>query len=424
MYFQTNLLLRILIALILGAICGIIFQDPQGDSTAVAFFAPLGEIFIRLLKMIVMPVVVCSLIVGTSSISPSSLGKVGLKIILFYLFTSFCAICIGLGVGGLFVSGAAGLDLSSASPSISISAQAPSPIHILLELIPANPFGAVAGDRVLPSIFFCILFGVGLAFCRDSSDERIKRSAELVFGFFDGASHIIFRIVGWVMQYGPIGVFALIYIVFAKNGAKVFGPLANVTFSVYFGLLAQIFCVYCIFCFILRLSPIKFLKKVRLPMSTAFITRSSGATIPISMQIAEKEMGVPSRICSFTIPVGATINMDGTTIYLGVCAVFIANSVGVSLDFYQHLTIILTAVLASVGTAGVPGSGVIMLAMVLGSVGLNIEDGSLVAMAYSIIVGIDAILDMGRTSMNVVGDMMGTIVVAKSENELDMSKWS
>ena len=196
------------------------------------------------------------------------------------------------------------------------------------------------------------------------------------------------------------------------------------TISVYIGLLLQIVLVYCVICVIYKLSPIKFLKKVRPPMVTAFVTRSSGATIPVSMETAEKDMGVPRSIFGFTIPVGATINMDGTTIYLGVCAIFIANIVGVPLNFSQQLTVVLTAVLASIGTAGVPGAGAIMLLMVLESVGLKVEAGSVVAIAYGMILGIDAILDMGRTSMNVVGDMVGAVIVAKSENELDMEVWN
>lgn len=420
-YFKTNLLLRILIGLILGAICGIIFQDPHGTTDAIAFFKPFGDIFIRLLKMIVLPVIVCSLIVGTSSISPSHLGRVGVKIILFYVFTSVCAIIIGLFVGAVFAPGV-GLELAASGVGTK-AANPPSIIKIVLDIIPTNPFGSISSGSVLPTIFFCVIFGIALAFSRDSEDERIKSAAETVFKFFEGMSDVIFRVVGWVMQYAPIGVFALIFIVFSKNGAQAFGPLANVTASLYIGLLLQIVAVYCMICIILKLSPIKFIKKVRLPMLTAFITRSSGATIPVSMDVAEREMGVPKQISSFTIPVGATINMDGTTIYLGVCAIFIANAVGVQLDMTAQTTIVLTAVLASVGTAGVPGAGAIMLLMVLESVGLKVEAGSIVAIAYGMILGIDAILDMGRTSMNVVGDIIGTVAVAKSEDELELSKW-
>ena len=158
-------------------------------------------------------------------------------------------------------------------------------------------------------------------------------------------------------------------------------------------------------------------------MLTAFVTRSSGGTLPVSMKTAEEDMGIPKQIYGFALPVGATVNMNGTIIYLGICAIFIANAVGVQLDAGAKLTIVLTSVLAAVGTAGVPGAGAIMLLMVLESIGLKVESGSAVAAAYALILGIDAILDMGRTSLNVGGDMLGAVFVAKNENSLDMSKW-
>ncbi|MDO5046368.1 dicarboxylate/amino acid:cation symporter [Campylobacter sp.] len=418
-YFKSNLLLRILIGLILGAIFGIIFQNATG---AIDVLKPFGDLFIRLLKMIVLPVIVCTLIVGASSISPAHLGKVGIKIILFYMFTSLCAIIIGLAVGSIFQPGV-GLELATNVASAGKEAKAPGLIEILLNIIPTNPFGAIAKGEVLPTICFCLFFGIALAFSLDSQNEQVKRSAETVFLFFEGMNSVMFKVVGWVMQYAPIGVFALIFIVFSKSGAEAFGPLVNVTVSVYIGLILQIVLVYCVICLFIKVSPLKFLYKVRPPMITAFVTRSSGATLPVSMETAEKDMGVPRSIYGFTLPVGATINMDGTTIYLGVCAIFVANVVGMPLDFSQQLTVVLTAVLASIGTAGVPGAGAIMLLMVLESVGLKVEAGSVIAIAYGMILGIDAILDMGRTSMNIVGDMMGAVFVAKSEKELDEKAW-
>ncbi|KEA46687.1 amino acid transporter [Campylobacter mucosalis] len=418
LYFRINLLLRILIGLILGAIFGMIFENSQ---SFIEILTPFGELFVRLLKMIMVPVIVCTLIVGTSSISPSHLGRVGIKIIVFYLFTSLFAIIIGLFVGNVLEPGV-GLELAKDVTGVAKQAEAPSLVKILLDIIPTNPFGSIAKGDVLPIICFCIFFGIALAFCRDSKDENVKNAADVMFLFFEGMSSVMFKIVGWVMQYAPIGVFALIFIVFSKNGAQAFGPLANVTISVYVGLLLQVVCVYCVICLFLKLSPFVFLKKVRPPMVTAFVTRSSGATIPVSMQTLEKSMGVPRSIFGFTIPVGATINMDGTTIYLGVCAIFIANVVGAPLDFSAQLTIVLTAVLASIGTAGVPGAGAIMLLMVLESVGLKVEGA--VAIAYGMILGIDAILDMGRTSMNVVGDVIGSVAVAKSEKELNEKVWN
>lgn len=417
-YFKINLLVKILVGLILGAIAGLVMQN-NGDM--IAFLTPFGDLFIRLLKMIMVPVIACTLIVGASTISPSHLGRIGGKLILFYMVTSVFAIIIGLIVGMIFQPGT-GLDLAAAEGKAR-AAQAPSVISILLNIIPTNPMNSLSEGQVLPIIFFCLIFGIALAFGRDSTDEAVRKSSDTVYNFIDGVSHAMFKVVHGVMQYAPFGVFALIFIVFSKNGATAFGPLANVTVSVYVGLVLQVVIVYFGVCLLMRLSPLKFLSKVRNPMVTAFVTRSSGATLPVSIDAAER-MGVPKAIYGFGLPVGATINMDGTTIYLGVCAIFIANAVGVPLDFSQQLTIVLTAVLASIGTAGVPGAGAIMLLMVLESVGLKVEAGSAVAAAYGMILGIDALLDMGRTSMNVVGDMSGVVAIAKSENELDMDRWN
>ena len=417
-YFKFNLLIKILVGLVLGAIVGLIFQNNTG---MIEFLTPFGDLFIRLLKMIMVPVIACTLIVGASTITPSHLGRIGGKLVLFYMITSVFAIIIGLAVGMIFQPGA-GLELAAVEGKAR-AAQSPSITTILLNIVPTNPMNSLSEGQVLPIIFFCLLFGIALAFGRDSEDESVRKSSDAVFYFIDGVSHAMFKIVRWVMQYAPFGVFALIFIVFSKNGATAFGPLATVSASVYIGLILQVVSVYFGVCLVMRLSPWKFLVKVRHPMVTAFVTRSSGATLPVSIDAAER-MGVPKSVYGFGLPVGSTINMDGTTIYLGVCAIFIANAVGVPLDFSQQVTIVLTAVLASIGTAGVPGAGAIMLLMVLESVGLKVEAGSAVAVAYGMILGIDALLDMGRTSMNVVGDMSGVVAIAKSENELDMDKWN
>ncbi len=417
-YFKPNLLVRILVGLILGAICGIIFQNAE---MAITILSPIGELFIRLLKMIVIPVIAATLIVGASSITPAQLGRIGLKTLFYYTLTSVFAIMIGLGVGKLINPGL-GLELMADTATEGKSAEAPNMLQILLEIVPTNPIGVISSGQVLPMIFFCLIFGIALAFGRDSHDELAKKSADTVFYFVDGVSQAMFKIVGWVMQYAPIGVFALIFIVFSKNGATAFGSLASVTATVYIGFILQIALVYCVICALMKLSPITFLRKARPALITGFVTRSSGATLPVSIQSAQA-MGVPKNIYSFGLPVGSTMNMDGTTVYLGVCAIFIANAVGVPLDASQMLTITLTAVLGAIGTAGVPGAGAIMLLMVLESIGLPVQAGSAVAVAYGMILGIDALLDMGRTALNVVGDITGVVVVAKQEKTLDEPVW-
>ncbi|MDI3532768.1 MAG: hypothetical protein PWR28_1113 [Synergistaceae bacterium] len=413
-YFKSNLLMRILVGLILGATVGLL-AGPY-----ILWVQPFGDLFIRLLKMITVPVIFFSLIVGTASISPKKLGRVGIKIILYYLVTTVFAVAIGLIFANLFKPGA-GLELA-VGEAAGKELTRPSIINTLLAIVPTNPVEALAKGDVLPIIFFAIFFGIGLAVLRESEKEDIKSAADVVFTFANGAVEVMYRVVGWVLQYAPIGVFALIAVVFAKQGPKVVGPLALVTLTVYIALAVHVLVVYGTFLRVFGLRLGKFLKMAREAMITAFVTRSSSGTLPVTMKNTEN-MGVPRGIYSFTLPLGATINMDGTCIYQGVCALFVAFAIGRQLAFSEQMIVVLTATLASIGTAGVPGAGAIMLLLVLDSVGLPVEPGSAVAAAYAMILGIDAILDMGRTCMNVTGDMAGTAVVAKSEGELDITNW-
>ena len=246
--------------------------------------------------------------------------------------------------------------------------------------------------------------------------------AVALFSVFDGLAEAMYLIVKGVLQYAPIGVFALIAVVFGKQGAAAVGPLGTVTLAAFLGYVFHVVVVYGIILMINKISPVKFFKGARTPMITAFVTRSSSGTLPVTMKTMDENFGVSKNVYSFTLPLGATINMDGTAIYQGVCALFIGFAIGMPLSFGQQITVIITAVLASIGTAGVPGAGAIMLLMVLNSVGLPVEAGTPVAAAYAMILGIDAILDMGRTAVNVTGDMTGTLVVAKSEKQVDLSK--
>jgi len=419
-YLEYPILRKILIGLILGAVYGLIVGG-IGHPGAATAIKPLGDLFVRLLKMLVMPIILASLVVGAASISPARLGRVGVKIVVYYLITSAFAVFIGLIMANLFKPGL-GLELGTGEGK-AIEATAPSLVDTLLNIVPKNPFGALSSGAVLPTIFFAIILGIALSYLMTSENERIRNSATTLYNAFDGLAEAMYKIVRGVMQYAPIGVFALIAYIMAVYGPKVVGPLAKVTFAVYLGLIIQIVVVYGILLKVFGLDLIKFLGKARDAMITAFVTRSSSGTLPVTMRVAEENMGVPRSIYSFTLPLGATINMDGTALYQGVCAMFIAFAIGQPLPFSQQLVIVLTAVLASIGTAGVPGAGAIMLAMVLESVGLSLEPGTAVALAYAMILGIDAILDMGRTMVNVTGDLAGTTIVTKTEGELDESKW-
>ncbi|RLF80948.1 dicarboxylate/amino acid:cation symporter [Thermococci archaeon] len=419
-YLEYPVLRKILIGLILGAVYGLIVGG-IGHPGAATAIKPLGDLFVRLLKMLVMPIILASLVVGAASISPARLGRVGVKIVVYYLITSAFAVFIGLIMANLFKPGL-GLELGTGEGK-AIEATAPSLVDTLLNIVPKNPFGALSSGAVLPTIFFAIILGIALSYLMTSENERIRNSATTLYNAFDGLAEAMYKIVRGVMQYAPIGVFALIAYIMAVYGPKVVGPLAKVTFAVYLGLIIQIVVVYGILLKVFGLDLIKFLNKAKDAMITAFVTRSSSGTLPVTMRVAEENMGAPRSIYSFTLPLGATINMDGTALYQGVCAMFIAFAIGQPLPFTQQLVIVLTAVLASIGTAGVPGAGAIMLAMVLESVGLSLEPGTAVALAYAMILGIDAILDMGRTMVNVTGDLAGTTIVTKTEGELDESKW-
>jgi len=416
-YFKSSLLLRILAGLILGAVCGIIF-GPK-----IAWVHPFGEIFIRLLKMIVLPVIVFTLTTGAASVHPAQLGRVGVKALVIYLITTAFAVTLGLICGNVFQPGQGMKLTGAAGEAAKMDITSPSLIDTLINIVPNNPYGAIAEGHILPVIFFCLIFGIGLAYVRNSADEGIRESGETLFRFFNGSAEVIYLVVHWVLQYAPIGVFALIAEVFGKQGAEAFGPLGITTLAVYIAFMAHMGLIYGGILTVFKISPLAFFNKAKEAIVTAFVTRSSGGTLPVSMDIAGSKMGISKGVYSFSLPLGATINMDGTAIYQGVCAVFVGFAIGTPLTLSQQMTIITTAVLASIGTAGVPGAGAIMLMMVLDSVGLKIETGTPVAMAYAMIFGIDALLDMGRTACNVTGDLTVTCVVAKSEGEMDQSLW-
>ncbi|AEJ18740.1 dicarboxylate/amino acid:cation symporter [Gracilinema caldarium] len=422
-YFKTNLLVRILIGLILGAIVGIILGFfPASVKPFVDNSKFFGDLFIRLLKMIVVPVIFFSLVSGAASIAPGRLGRVGVKIVLYYLITSFFAVIIGLLFANLLQPGA-GFGIVGDAAVKGKSAEAPTLVQILLNIIPTNPVESLAKGDVLPIIFFAVVFGIALSYVKDSTNAKVAQGAGLLFDVSNAAAETMYKVVGGIMQYAPIGVFVLIASVFAQQGPKALGPLFMVTLTAYLGLIIHFIITYGGFLSVYKLGFFKFIKGANEAMITAFVTRSSSGTLPVTLRVSEENLGVPRSISSFTLPLGATINMDGTAIYLGVCAMFIGYATGNPLTFAQQATVVITATLASIGTAGVPGAGAIMLLMVLESIGLKVSEGSAVAAAYAMILGIDALLDMGRTWLNVTGDMVGSVVVSKSEKELDESLW-
>ena len=411
---KTGLTTKIFIALITGAVTGVILNLVSDfDTTGIidtwfvnGLFALLGKMFISAIMMLVVPLVLTSLICGSAGIEDiRKLGRVGIKTLVFYISTTSIAIALALMIS--FIT-RPGIGFSIADNGASFDTQdAPGFVETISSIIPANPFTAFAEGRMLQVIFFALLFGFAMSMLGDKVGTVRKGMEEL--------NEIVMKMVVMIMHTAPYGVFALIANVFAREGFGAFLPLIK-----YFLTVMAVLCIHFAFIygsalkFIGKLSPIVFLKKFYPTMLVAFSTASSNATLPVTMETAEKEMGVSNKIASFTLPLGATINMDGTAIMQGVAVVFIAQAYSIELTFVNILTVILTATLASIGTAGVPSVGLITLAMVLRQVNLPVE-------GIALIMGIDRILDMTRTAVNISGDTIGSIIIAKSEGELDQS---
>ena len=401
----------ILLALLLGAIVGVIvhYAVPESgfrdDVLINGIFYVIGNGFIRLMQMLVVPLVFCSLVCGSMAIGDTKrLGKVGVKTIGFYLVTTALAIALALTIGTLFKPGL-GLDMSKVQVAEVTTQEATSLADTLLNIIPKNPIGALANGDMLPIIVFALFVGILLA----GRGEK----AETVANFFSQFNDLMMDMTMAVMKVAPVGVFCLIAKTFATLGFDAFVPMLKYMGCVLLALAIHGFGIYQILLKLLTgLNPIKFIKKFFPVMAFAFSTATSNATIPLSIDTLSKKMGVSKKISSFTIPLGATINMDGTAIMQGVAVCFAAQAFGIHLSAGDYATVIATATLASIGTAGVPGVGLVTLSMVFASVGLPVE-------AIGIIMGIDRILDMTRTAVNITGDAVCTTIVACQDKMID-----
>lgn len=401
---KTGLTTAIFIALLAGAAAGMLlhYVVPAGyirDEVVIGgIFHVLGNGFVRLMQMLVVPLVFCSLICGSMAMGDTKkLGTIGLKTLGFYLFTTALAITAAILVAKVINPGM-GLDMSSIEAADVTIAERTSLADTILNIIPTNPLAALANGEMLPIILFALIVGILLA--------KMGESVETVANFFSQFNDIMMQMTVLVMKLAPFGVFCLIAKTFSGIGFDAFVPLLKYMLAVLLALVVQCVVVYMT---MLKgftgLSPVIFLKKFLPVMGFAFSTATSNATIPLSVETLNKKMGVSKRVSSFTIPLGATINMDGTAIMQGVAVVFAAQAFGITLTGADYMTVILTATLASVGTAGVPGVGLITLSMVFASVGLPVE-------AIALIMGIDRILDMCRTAVNVTGDAVCTTIVA------------
>lgn len=410
---KLGLTTKIFIALILGAVFGILlhYAVPSGqikDTILVeGVLYVIGQGFIRLMKMLVVPLVFCSIVCGSMSIGDTKkLGTVGVRTLVFYLATTALAITIALSIGNVLDPGI-GLDMSAiSSASTEVEAmESTSMSATLLNIIPDNPLAALATGNMLQIIVFALIVGIILA--------KLGEKTEVVANFFSQFNDIMMEMTMMVMSLAPIGVFCLISRTFAGIGFYAFLPLAKYMLSVLLALAAQCFLVYLgLLKVFTGLNPIKFIRNFFPVMAFAFSTATSNATIPLSIDTLAKKIGVSKRISSFTVPLGATINMDGTAIMQGVAVVFAAQAFGIPLTLADYITVIGTATLASIGTAGVPSVGLVTLTMVFNSVGLPVE-------AIGLIMGIDRILDMARTAVNITGDAVCTTIVAHQNHALD-----
>jgi Na+/H+-dicarboxylate symporter len=412
MSLTQRIVIAMLLGLLSGALLNVIFSLevlPEAlaaslDSLLVnGLFDTLGQIFVRSLKLLVVPLVFVSLICGVSSLGNNSrMGAVATKTLVLYMFTT--AIAIGLAiVTAVVVQPGVGIDLAMATEFV--AKEAPPLKQTIINIFPSNPIQSMANGSILQVIVFALLVGFAISKAGDQG-KRINN-------FFNDLNTVIMKMVMILMKLAPYGIFCLLAKLFADVGIAMIMNLAKYFFTVLFVLLLHSLGVYsALLKFFTGLNIKTFLGKLRPALALAFSTASSGATMPVTMRTVEQRMGVSKSVSSFTIPLGATINMDGTAIMQGVATVFIAQAYNIGLGIEGYLTVVLTATLASIGTAAVPGVGLVMLVMVLNQVGLPVE-------GIGLIIGVDRLLDMTRTATNITGDAMVTAVVAKSEGLLD-----
>ncbi|HCW53144.1 MAG TPA: dicarboxylate/amino acid:cation symporter [Clostridium sp.] len=408
---KIGLTTLIFIALLLGSLVGVILHYGVPDGQVKSFFVDgifyiIGNGFLRAMQMLVVPLVFCSLVCGSMSIGDTKrLGKVGVKTMCFYLFTTALAITVALTVGNLINPGI-GLDVSSLQSAQTTVPESKTFADVILDIVPKNPINSLAQGNMLQIILFSLIVGIILA--------KISDETPTIEKFFNEANKIMMEMTMLVMKLAPIGVFCLIAKTFSGIGFSAFLPLIKYMLGVFIALGVQCFGVYLLLLKIFtKLNPVRFIKKFLPVMGFAFSTATSNATIPMSIETLKTKIGVSKKISSFTVPLGATINMDGTAIMQGVAVVFVAQAFGINLTPTDYLTVIATATLASIGTAGVPSVGLITLSMVFASVNLPVE-------GIGLIMGIDRILDMTRTAVNITGDAVCTTIVAHQDNALKM----
>lgn len=408
---KLSLTTKTLLGVILGAIWGLILSGISSEFFKQTLMLDgilklMGTGFLNAVKLLVIPLVFVSIVYATASLDDiKKVGRIGSKTLLFYTGTTACAIILALIVANIFNPGQ-GVDTSLIVASeVNTSVTSVNFIDTLLSIIPTNLFEAFSSSNMLGIIFFAVLLGLSMTMIKEKSEPLLK--------VFESANEVMLNLVSMVMKFAPFGVFALLSTTFATFGFSALLPLMKYTLCVAFALALQLGIVYLgMLTFVGKLSPKMFIQKFAPIFNLCISTASSSAALPLSLEVCEEHFGVSKKVSSFTLPLGSTINMDGTAIMQGVAVVFIAQVYGITLGPSDYIMVILSAVLASIGTAGVPGVGVVMLTMVLSTVNLPVE-------GIALIMGIDRIVDMLRTAINVAGDNVCTILIAKGENEMD-----
>lgn len=391
--------------IIIGMVGGILVGSIWGEYST--YLQPVGTLFITAVQMLIVPLVFFSLVSAMTAVPDlKKMGRIGGKSVIFYLLTSIAAVVIGLvlatmlhpGINFQVIGGLANADQVVNTVSI---------LDTLLSIVPSNPINALASGNILQILLFAIIFGLSI--------NLVGKEGQVLIPVFRAGASVMFRLTSLVMELAPYGIFALMANLAGSYGLGSLLPLLKLIIVIYFGYLLLVLVVYVpIIWFVVGLSPMRFFKKLIDVIVVAFTTSSSSATLPISMFCAENRLGISKAVTSFVLPLGATVNMNGTALYQGVAALFIAQVYGVDLTLSQAMVVILTSLLGAIGTAGVPGAGVIMLSIVLNAVGLPLE-------GIGIILAVDRIVDMGRSALNVTGDLIAAMVVAKVEREVDFN---
>ena len=393
---RISLPTQMAIGMALGIAAGMLFPD-MGST-----FKPLGQLFINLIRMVVVPLVLCTIVAGSASVGDiNKLGRVASKTLIYYFGTTAVAVVLGLVFANIFNPGE-GLNIATEGLKAK-SATPPKMVDVFLNIIPLNPIDAMGKGNMLQVIFFAMLFGFGLS--------AVGERGKTVYAFFDGAAETMIKVTNMVMIYAPVGVFGLIAFTVSKHGADVLLPLIKVIGVMYIACLVHVLVCYLPLVRVSGITIGHFFKLLSAPLMIAFTTCSSAAALATNLIQCQK-LGASKPVASFSLPLGNTINMDGTAVYMGVVAIFVAEIYGIPMPFDKQFQVLATGILASIGSVGVPGAGLIMSTIVFTQVGIPLE-------GIAIIAGIDRVMDMARTTMNVLGDATGAIVVSKWEGELD-----